>query len=407
MTGKSRPFRLKYTAVASALSAATILIPSVHAQGRVPAPIKYSGQGSYHPNSTSLGQSVGAPIRFASTPYQVASSGIPVYAQPANSKPESARTKRIEFRYPDEPGIVRNSNGTKTVEAAPRAQQHAAIGAPARITPPSNHSPVLDQPKYKQPIIEEVSMGDLHKAEAAPSISLEQGASTIQPVVLPGFDERGVASWYGDEFHGQPTANGEIFDMTALTAAHPTLPLPSLVQVTNLANNREVVLRVNDRGPFEPNRMIDVSKRAADELGFLAEREANVSVRYLGPAPVLPQQAAGQGTKPVAQSDYEKPVSEPAKDPQPYAQISMEPIPNPTFEEFFVQAGSFSQMENAERLSRDLGQSLPVDVVLANVNGSDYFRVMVGPYNNRAEASVMRDQLASSAIVDGVVIKTQ
>ena len=95
----------------------------------------------------------------------------------------------------------------------------------------------------------------------------------------------GVASWYGEFHHGRPTANGEIFDMYALTAAHPTLQLPSVVRVTNLANGRSLLVRVNDRGPFADDRLIAVSQAAARELGFEQEGATEVLVQYLGLAP--------------------------------------------------------------------------------------------------------------------------
>jgi len=100
------------------------------------------------------------------------------------------------------------------------------------------------------------------------------------------YDRVGTASWYGDLFHGRKTANGEVFDMDALTAAHPTLPLPTLVEVTNLANNRKIVVRVNDRGPYRHNRLIDLSRKAATVLGFKKKGTAKVRVRYLGRAPM-------------------------------------------------------------------------------------------------------------------------
>jgi rare lipoprotein A len=96
----------------------------------------------------------------------------------------------------------------------------------------------------------------------------------------------GVASWYGADFHGRSTANGEIFDAGGITAAHPTLPLPSYVRVTNLSNGRSLVVRVNDRGPYAGNRIIDVSKRAAYLLGFTMSGTTWVRVEYVGPAPI-------------------------------------------------------------------------------------------------------------------------
>ncbi len=102
----------------------------------------------------------------------------------------------------------------------------------------------------------------------------------------PGYDKTGMASWYGDDFHGRKTANGEIFDKYALTAAHPTLPLPSYAYVTNLENGRTVLVRINDRGPYSNGRVIDLSHRVAHHLGFEHKGLTRVRVRYAGRAPL-------------------------------------------------------------------------------------------------------------------------
>jgi rare lipoprotein A len=102
----------------------------------------------------------------------------------------------------------------------------------------------------------------------------------------PAYDRVGVASYYADDFHGRRTSNGEVFDMWSLSAAHPTLPMPSFVYVTNMENGRTLLLRVNDRGPYVNNRMIDVSKAAARYLGFETRGTARVRVRYAGRAPL-------------------------------------------------------------------------------------------------------------------------
>lgn len=107
---------------------------------------------------------------------------------------------------------------------------------------------------------------------------------TYVPQRNDSYDETGIASWYGPNFHGRPTANGEVFDQNLMTAAHPTLPIPSIVEVTNLENGRQVILRLNDRGPFVDDRMIDLSRGAATQLGFIGRGLARVRVRYLGPA---------------------------------------------------------------------------------------------------------------------------
>lgn len=105
-----------------------------------------------------------------------------------------------------------------------------------------------------------------------------------EPVNDPAYDEVGQASWYGNDFHGQETANGEVYDMTKLTAAHPTLPMPTYARVVNLENGRSVVVRINDRGPFASNRVIDLSRKAANKLGFIGDGTAKVRVQNLGSA---------------------------------------------------------------------------------------------------------------------------
>jgi rare lipoprotein A (peptidoglycan hydrolase) len=120
---------------------------------------------------------------------------------------------------------------------------------------------------------------------ASPSPAPDQtGISAIKPQI-------GVASWYGPNLQGRSTANGEIFDQNAMSAAHPTWPMPSLAQVTNLENGKQVVVRVNDRGPFAKDRLIDLSRAAARALGFEQDGHARVKVSYLGPAKPAGKQA--------------------------------------------------------------------------------------------------------------------
>ncbi|MEP9347436.1 septal ring lytic transglycosylase RlpA family protein [Xanthobacter sp. KR7-225] len=109
---------------------------------------------------------------------------------------------------------------------------------------------------------------------------------TYTPVDNPNYVAEGTASWYGRDFHGRKTANGEIFDMESISAAHKTLPLPSYVRVTNLANNRSIIVRVNNRGPFVGDRLIDLSYRTAELLGFSGNGLAKVRVEYVGRAPL-------------------------------------------------------------------------------------------------------------------------
>ena len=109
---------------------------------------------------------------------------------------------------------------------------------------------------------------------------------TYTPEHNPAYSNEGLASWYGGGFHGRRTANGEVFDMYSISAAHPTLPLPSYARVTNLANHRSIIVRINDRGPYAGNRVIDLSSKTADLLGYKGHGLARVRVEYVGPAPL-------------------------------------------------------------------------------------------------------------------------
>lgn len=217
-----------------------------------------------------------------------------------------------------------------------------------------------------------------------------------RPEEQPRYDETGLASWYGDQFHGRPTATGERFDMNALTAAHKTLPLPGLVEVTNLANGRRVVLRVNDRGPFVDGRIIDLSRGAADALDLRRAGVGEVRVRYLGRAPRL-----GGGT--VLHQAEARP--EPLRGPVPYAQVAAV-SPPPTFVEppsptpyvapapapagVWVEAGTWPDARQARRAADHLGASATVAEA-----GPGRFRVLIGPWPDAAAAERSRRAVMS------------
>lgn len=184
-----------------------------------------------------------------------------------------------------------------------------------------------------------------------------------RPEEQANYDATGLASWYGDAFHGRPTATGERFDMHALTAAHKTLPLPGLVEVTNLANGRQVVLRVNDRGPFVDGRIIDLSRGAADALDMLGRGVGEVRVRYLGRAPRL-----GGGRR-LQTAD--------AGRPQPTPRVA--PIPAQTF---WIEVATYPDAQAARSLAERLGGPAQVQ---AATNGSS-FRVITGPWRDAVTA---------------------
>lgn len=201
---------------------------------------------------------------------------------------------------------------------------------------------------------------------------------TYVPARDDDYDATGISSWYGPNFHGRPTANGEIFDQNLLTAAHTTLPIPSMIEVTNLENGRNIVLRLNDRGPFADDRILDVSRAAAIELGFLQQGLARVRVRYLGP----PEGVAPAGT--VAPSRIYT-----ASD---------------TNGRYRVQAGAFSERTNAEALRRRLAAAGDVQIEDARSAGRRIYRVYVGGDLARPDADMLSRNLTQYGIHDARVI---
>ncbi|MGD2117819.1 MAG: septal ring lytic transglycosylase RlpA family protein [Chromatiales bacterium] len=174
-----------------------------------------------------------------------------------------------------------------------------------------------------------------------------------------GFTERGIASWYGNKFHGRRTSSGEPYNMYAMTAAHKSLPLPTYVEVTNLQNGRKVIVKVNDRGPFHNNRIIDLSYVAAAKLGITAKGTGLVEIRAIDPS---------QPKQPILTSN-----DKPAK-PLASSQASATPS-------IYVQAGAFGNQANATRLQDRLQQHLenPVRISQVTQNNSPLYRVQVGP----------------------------
>lgn len=187
------------------------------------------------------------------------------------------------------------------------------------------------------------------------------GQSFVPISTIQNFRQRGVASWYGKRFHGQKTSSGEIYDMYAMTAAHPTLPIPSYVRVTNLENGRSVVVRINDRGPFLHQRVIDLSYAAAHRLDYLKKGSAKVEVEA-----VLPPEEKS----PTA-------LSESPSATQTAGGLT----------KHYLQLGAFSSRSNAEKMQgRVAAISPPIAESLSIVSVDALFRVYLGPYANRDDA---------------------
>ena len=213
-----------------------------------------------------------------------------------------------------------------------------------------------------------------------------------RPAEQPDYDEVGLASWYGAQHNGRPTSTGERFDMTALTAAHKTLPLPSLVEVTNRANGRRVILRVNDRGPFVDSRIIDLSRAAAEELGLLSQGVGEVRVRYVGRAPRT------GGGMPMQRAEVA-----PAPQPRAYGQPTPSVVPAASDgPAYWVQAGAFSDRRAAKRIADRLGDRAAVQDLSGG--GQRQFRVIVGPWPDANAAEQARQAVIARGFGDALLI---
>ncbi len=218
------------------------------------------------------------------------------------------------------------------------------------------------------------------------------------------YSEVGTASWYGEDFHAKKTANGENYDMNTLTAAHRTLPLPTIVKVTNLENGRSLVLRINDRGPYAKNRIIDISKRGAQLLGFQTKGTAKIRVevmekesRELKAALLGENVSASSGSKvQTAATDYSKGIR---------ATGYQEPLKTYKKGSWFVQAGAYSKADSAKNLAMQLDKFGEADVYFVEVNGQKFYRVRMGPYEYKQEAEVGLAKVKNFGIYNAKVVQ--
>jgi rare lipoprotein A len=236
--------------------------------------------------------------------------------------------------------------------------------------------------------------------------------------------QRGVGSWYGRKFHGQKTSSGEPYDMYAMTAAHPTLPLPSYLRVTNTANGRTVVVKVNDRGPFHSDRIIDLSYTAAYRLGYAAQGSAPLEIERVRagysvartPAPAVAAAPAGE---PARAASVASPVR-PATAPSPAAPAARKPEPAPATspvpatpvaaavetavlatstqpDGMYLQLGAFGAREGAEEFRIKAYQQLPwLNETMYIVARDGLHRVQLGPFADRAAAQAVADRIRDS-----------
>lgn len=262
------------------------------------------------------------------------------------------------------------------------------------------------------------------------------------PTALPGsgsqFREKGVASWYGKMFHGRKTSSGDTYDMYAMTAAHPSLPIPSYVRVTNLNNGRSAVVRVNDRGPFHPGRIIDLSYAAAYKLGYVDQGHASVEVALVLPEdvalvqparPIPPVRKARSAVPPTVAAARQPaaPAAAPVEGPRPVlpelpVAVSAQPAavpaavasvavagskaPERVASQVFLQLGSFPSLPNAESFKVFVESELKwlrESVLVLSSEGK--YRLHIGPFPSAVEARSMAERIAGTLKLKPFVVQ--
>lgn len=209
-----------------------------------------------------------------------------------------------------------------------------------------------------------------------------------------GYSETGLASWYGTKFHGRKTSNGEIYDMYAMTAAHKSLPIPAYVRVTNLENGKQVIVRVNDRGPFHGDRIIDLSYAAAKRLGFHDQGVAEVEVVAIDPATY--QRNSVQTPSMVGRDSEPVEIDEDRRPPAPYR------LPANTY----LQAGAFSSKQAAEDKAERLASVIdhPLEVREERRRQGTLFKVLIGPVTDNSQLLDLRSLLHQSENIRSFVV---
>jgi rare lipoprotein A len=254
------------------------------------------------------------------------------------------------------------------------------------------------------------------------------------PREQPDYDETGIASWYGPTFYGRHTANGEMYDGNALTAAHQTLPMPVNVRVTNLENGKSLIVRVNDRGPYARGRIIDLSKRAAELLDVVATGTARVRVTYLSRADIngappqetppaianaLPAAPSGKVAMVALASVPGAAVAPPGKthqmptaspipaemfvNNQPSGQVTRVPVPPVT--RLYVQLGAFSKLDNAKALLNKVGGDLRISALQRG--GQTLYRVRSAPLASVSDADAALARVTGAGANDAHIVVDQ
>lgn len=300
-------------------------------------------------------------------------------------------------------------------------QRQAAGREPAAATAPQSSAPrpggyYLDDGPDDRALPDPDSIADavpraepLHRYANHPYTVFGQDYKPMR--ALAPYRQRGLASWYGRRYHGQNTSSGEPYDMRAMTAAHPTLPIPSYARVTRVDNGKSVVVRINDRGPFRSGRIIDLSYTAAHKLGILKTGSMQVEVELVRPgdAPVVAERIAEPGAR---RSERLEPVAPPVpalrEVPARAERASVVDGSIPITAEMggvFLQLGAFSARANAETLRERIYSQLGrLDRAIEILQKDGLFRLHLGPYRDRAEADGIARRIAEALELRPVIV---
>lgn len=196
---------------------------------------------------------------------------------------------------------------------------------------------------------------------------------------IKGYSRKGYASWYGNKFHGKRTSSGEDYDMFAMTAANKTLPIPCYVRVTNLENGRQIIVKVNDRGPFHEDRIIDLSYAAAQKLGMLAQGTAYVQVDTIDPAQLHKSSSS----------------------------LKNAPSPTKNIHRLYLQIGAFGERINAQHFAEQIKRVVfhPVDIHESRFYDRPIYRVKIGPLIDTAQASTINQSLKKAGMANGILVQ--
>jgi len=247
--------------------------------------------------------------------------------------------------------------------------------------PPQDIDSIPDAMPKKEPLLDRANK---------PYIAL--GNSYRPMTAYQPYNASGISSWYGKRYHGKKTSSGEIYDMYSMTAAHPTLPIPSYVKVTNPANGRFVVVRVNDRGPFKHDRIIDLSYAAAYKLRFSTQGSTSVTIEAIDTSNSSPSYIASY-TQVVPKSIPQPPAvtapapEKPANIPKPSPQLKTSETLSTELNGFFVQLGAFKNEVNADLLIKKIqGLDIENNVGINKVYNNGLYRLKLGPYESKKAA---------------------